>query len=177
MNRHNDPICSEESGAPDASLRIVSRIKTPPGLCQRTVGFTVGPLATVSYGRVMELAIKCGTAPFLILGWAMTHEIGHVLLRTGAHSPEGIMREELETEQARAVVTNDVFFTPEQSEFLRTETLARNKGQQVRTRDLFSNSTTGVPQKPRLLTSPNPPQAVPRVASIYSTENVPQNGQ
>jgi hypothetical protein len=51
-----------------------------------------GKLATMFVDRVEWLAKQAGTDPAMLLGFAITHEIGHLLLGTNAHASSGLMR-------------------------------------------------------------------------------------
>jgi len=54
-----------------------------------------GCWAAVSYCRVPDLALRANISPALVLGKAMAHEQGHLLLGPG-HSDTGIMQAELD---------------------------------------------------------------------------------
>jgi hypothetical protein len=126
--RHSqdDSTCARELGPTEVVLRIVLRIKVFPGINHDTnLGFAVGPYATVSFSRVLDLARNQSDPPFLILGRAMAHEIGHSLLRSMAHSPEGIMRAQGGGQNLKVAATNDMFFTRQQSEALQATLLMR----------------------------------------------------
>ena len=49
-------------------------------------------LATVYVDRVESVARGAGIDPRRVLGLAIAHEIGHVLLDSNAHAPSGLMR-------------------------------------------------------------------------------------
>jgi hypothetical protein len=115
--------CSGELGPTEVVLRIVPLIKVFPGVDHDAAGFAVGPYATVSFARVMDLARNDSAPRFVILGRAMAHEIGHVLLRTSGHSPEGIMRAQWGGAELKVVTTNDMFFTRKQSKALQATLL------------------------------------------------------
>ncbi len=51
-----------------------------------------GVLATVFLDRVERLARLSGTDAVALLGRAIAHEIGHLLLGSTGHSPDGLMR-------------------------------------------------------------------------------------
>jgi hypothetical protein len=67
-----------------------------PGLI---LGFAVveqssgGVMATVFLDRVRSVARRAGIAAGVLLGRAMAHEVGHLLLSSNAHSSSGLMRE------------------------------------------------------------------------------------
>jgi len=54
-----------------------------------------------------------------VLGHAMAHEIGHLLLETGEHSATGLMRARWSAPELRRAAWGQLLFTPEQSARLR----------------------------------------------------------
>ncbi len=52
--------------------------------------------------RVVNVALQKGRDSEELLGRVMAHEIGHLLLREGSHSPSGIMRDHLNLKTRRA---------------------------------------------------------------------------
>lgn len=91
-----------------------------------------GCYAQVFYQRVEELAR--GGEVFVhrthILGHAMAHEIGHLLLGDNSHAPAGIMRADWQREDLRYAARGMLLFTPEQAELIRTEVMARTAEQE-----------------------------------------------
>ena len=61
-----------------------------------------------------------------ILGHAIAHEIGHLLLNQQVHSPRGIMRGEWGFADFRDMACGMLLFTPKQAENLRADALRRN---------------------------------------------------
>jgi hypothetical protein len=61
-----------------------------------------------------------------ILGHAIAHEIGHLLLNQQVHSAHGIMRGEWGFADFRDMTEGMLLFTPEQTEFLRADARRRN---------------------------------------------------
>jgi hypothetical protein len=55
------------------------------------------------------------------LGAVIAHELGHLLLGTNAHSPQGIMQARWQAEQLRNVGQGRMLFTPEQAGRLRNK--------------------------------------------------------
>jgi hypothetical protein len=51
-----------------------------------------GVLATIYADRVWWMAAQTGVAPQVLLGRAIAHELGHLLLATSAHGSVGLMR-------------------------------------------------------------------------------------
>ena len=55
-------------------------------------GAGIGRLATVYPDRVARLAEWAGVNSSVLLGRVIAHEVGHLLLGTTDHSPNGLMR-------------------------------------------------------------------------------------
>jgi hypothetical protein len=75
--------------------RLVSRAEATPlvlGEAFIDMGERSGVLATVYVDRVESIAARTEIDTVLLLGRAMAHELGHLLLGTNAHSPSGLMR-------------------------------------------------------------------------------------
>jgi hypothetical protein len=71
------------------------------GDLQRTLGTVMGatvwtakgtPVMYVFFRRVETEAERYGVSVSLVLAYALAHELGHVLMPEGGHSPEGLMR-------------------------------------------------------------------------------------
>ena len=60
-----------------------------------------------------------------ILGNAMAHELGHLLLNMQGHLRVGIMRGAWELEDLQAIASGRLAFTPQQAKVLRTEVIRR----------------------------------------------------
>jgi hypothetical protein len=63
-----------------------------------------------------------------ILGHAIAHEIGHLLLNQQVHSPHGIMRGEWGYTDFRDMTEGMLLFTTEQTEFMREDVRRRSWG-------------------------------------------------
>jgi hypothetical protein len=66
-----------------------------------------------------------------ILGHAIAHEIGHLLLNQQVHSPHGIMRGEWGFADFRDMTDGMLLFTLEQAEILRADVRRRNTQQEI----------------------------------------------
>jgi len=82
--------------------------------------------AVILYDRVQNLAgfKRTDTAP--ILGIAMAHEIGRLLLRFREHSSQGIMRRDWPSTDLQSAAQARLRFTAEQSQRMRDEVLRRS---------------------------------------------------
>jgi hypothetical protein len=88
--------CWDVPAADEVLLRIVI---APPGAAPGSLGYAVvdlkqgtGALATVYADRITEVARRTRTDAGKLLGRAIAHEIGHLLLGTSDHSADGLMR-------------------------------------------------------------------------------------
>ena len=90
--------CTDAPAADELMVRIV---RAPRGLHDvDELGFSYvdsvrrsGALATVFADRIHALASNGDTRAGTLLGRAMAHEVGHLLLGTTDHSSEGLMRQ------------------------------------------------------------------------------------
>jgi hypothetical protein len=92
-----------------------------------------GPDITVFYDRIERLemrAVSSAASVPQILGYAMAHEIGHVLLGSRQHSSEGIMKGGWSEEEFERLAKGWLGFTPEQSAVMRENAFRRATLQQ-----------------------------------------------
>ena len=87
---------NEPAFPPEVIIRIVT---APPGAPPGSLGFSLvdvveraGTLATVYADRVTDLARLGDIEMGRLLGRAMAHEVGHLLLGTTRHANRGLMR-------------------------------------------------------------------------------------
>jgi len=88
------------TGLPHESDLLVRIVRAPdPLVSTDTLGFAAvdtaagrGTLATVFADRIARTAARAGINGATLVGYAMAHEIGHLLLGTDAHAPRGLMR-------------------------------------------------------------------------------------
>jgi hypothetical protein len=92
-------VCQRPMDATEVAVRIV-RGRTAPFKGDLPLGYSLidtqqrrGALATIYLDRVEWIAADAGIDPRVVLGRAIAHEIGHLLLGTNEHSPRGLMRE------------------------------------------------------------------------------------
>jgi hypothetical protein len=91
--------CDEPVGRAELSVRIVSQTASPSAAGHLQLGYSLvdtarreGALATVFADRVQWLAVQAGAETPVVLGFAVAHEIGHLLLGTNTHAAGGLMR-------------------------------------------------------------------------------------
>jgi len=104
-------------GVPDHVLGLSMYSKDKPG-----------HLAYVFYHRVEEFvqARNLHEHKARILGLAMAHEIGHLLLPLHSHSSRGVMRATWDREDFELAARGNLDFTPKQAELIRSEVLRRS---------------------------------------------------
>jgi len=74
--------------------------------------------AFVFYNRIVDLAQQNGVDIAPILGHALAHEMGHVLLPYGSHTSQGIMREEWDRAQFEAMGKGLLTFTAQHTDLI-----------------------------------------------------------
>ena len=114
------------SGLPRSGLRLRIVAAAPRGLNKHTLGYAspcaaFGIDATIFRDRIETAAQN--VVPFMprILGHAMAHELGHVLLRSAEHPATGLMRRRWTQSDWERVMTSMLPFTPQESERIRQE--------------------------------------------------------
>jgi len=80
-------------------------------------------VSTVVYQRVEQMSRDAGTDPAVVLGHAMAHELGHLLLRRASHSAAGLMQASLDVQRS---AQGRVSFTAEEAQSIRIG-LANNR--------------------------------------------------
>jgi hypothetical protein len=74
-----------------------------------------GCYADLFYEPIQQLQEETHVSPSVILGHAMAHELGHLLLGTSSHSPNGLMRSHWTGEDLANASKGNLRFTWEQS--------------------------------------------------------------
>jgi hypothetical protein len=88
------------------------------GVAERLVDNT-DRRAFVFYNRIVDLAQQNGVDIAPILGHALAHEMGHVLLPYGSHTSQGIMREEWNRAEFEAMARGLLTFTAQHTALIR----------------------------------------------------------
>ncbi|HET9318547.1 MAG TPA: hypothetical protein VFO27_02190, partial [Bryobacteraceae bacterium] len=99
-----NPICIEPCPPSRFAVRIISEI--PANLAKTSLGVALsesGIYATIFYPRVSEYAQERIATHSQILGHAMAHEMGHLLLGPVPHARFGIMRGEWTAENLQSI--------------------------------------------------------------------------
>jgi hypothetical protein len=126
----NPGPCQRERGPAEFWLRIETR--RPKAATDGVLGFTeidpeTGASAGIYYPAAVEMAKRCQVGIGEILGAAIAHEVGHLLLGAKAHSTRGIMQASWSQPQFQLIGLGELDFAPDQATLLREhlETLQR----------------------------------------------------
>jgi len=135
----SNQTCRHTPGAPELVLRILPRLMAEGlGLEKGTLGFAQQStddapayVANVFYHRVEPLADELACSRAVILGHAVAHEIGHLLLGANRHSASGIMRAHWSEKELHCASAGSLTFLPQQAELLRAAVQARMELQET----------------------------------------------
>jgi hypothetical protein len=111
-------VCREVSVPSHLHLRI---LRTSRGLKATTVGISFsaadgrGCYADLFYEPIQQLQEQSHRSPSVILGHAMAHELGHLLLGTNSHSLSGLMRAHWTPEDLADASKGNLRFSQEQA--------------------------------------------------------------
>jgi hypothetical protein len=144
VRRASDP-CLAPLGRTELSVRFV-RLPTPPGHQGAVaLGYSLvdtrtrtGALATLYVDRVAGLAVNCEIDFGTLLGRAVAHEIGHLLLGTKNHTDTGLMQALWSRDSLRA--TGDAAWT-----FTAREGRAMRDALRVRAAQQYAAVQLGIP--------------------------------
>jgi hypothetical protein len=103
---------------PVTTLRVMAVNPAAMGVAV-TTSKTRGRLAYILYNRVEQVAADFKTDIAVVLGHAMAHEIGHMLLPAG-HSPTGLMRADWTKDDLQQATRGGLLFTEDQGETIRS---------------------------------------------------------
>ena len=94
-------------------------------------GGQAGCSAYIFYRNVLEVAGDGVADKSQVLGHAMVHEIGHLLLGPNSHTASGIMRGRWNKQDLETIAKGHLEFSEQQSEHIREEILERSTIQQA----------------------------------------------
>lgn len=127
------PACEPPLGAMGVDLRILPQTmaaRVQSG--KERLGFALpstkpgsASAAWVFHHRVEQLAESKDASAAQILGHAVAHEIGHLLLGPNRHSLTGLMRADWGRTELQRASRGEILFTPEQCGIIRAEVLTR----------------------------------------------------
>jgi hypothetical protein len=124
-----------EPGAGVVDVSILPRSMTALAkLSGSTIGLTPmvhegdrATFASVSYDRIELEVHNTDASTAQILGYAIAHELGHMLLRTSHHSSTGIMVAKWRLMDLQRAAQGLLGFTPKQADYMRAELTDREK--------------------------------------------------
>ncbi len=122
-------VCDQALSSGDVVVRLIVGSEGESGE-RRALGYSlfdangVSGFATVYVDRVDWLAKRAQYPRAPVLGRAIAHEIGHLILRSNAHTDTGLMREVWTAEQVVRNRREDWTFSADQSGDLRNARLA-----------------------------------------------------
>jgi hypothetical protein len=129
MQRSQPPAAATTSSlddAPDLTVIILSHAmalqkEVPEGAVgtAATAADAHGRIAYVLYDRVVAAALSAGWDPVDFMSVVITHEIAHLLLPPGSHTPDGLMRAHWEMADLRRIDLRALTFTDGQAEQMR----------------------------------------------------------
>jgi len=123
-----DKEASHESRFMIAILSHAQAQRLDPALTRDAVGVAVsdgvsrGRVAYVFFKRVEQLTGGNGVDLAHVLGIAMAHELGHLLLPAKAHAQAGLMRANWTKKDLQLAQRSRLFFSAEQGELIRSRT-------------------------------------------------------
>ncbi|MGC9973737.1 MAG: hypothetical protein ABSE56_24465 [Bryobacteraceae bacterium] len=122
----DNAVCGTESTPPDVILRILGR--RPGGALKSPLGYAIpGGYASVYALNAYSSAECAGVDGSVVLGIAIGHELGHVLLGgLEAHSRRGIMQAKWGKKDLRAADQRALGFAPDEARKLRAEVVLRS---------------------------------------------------
>jgi len=125
LEADSSPRCALDSREqPCGMLRIHPR---PPNdtMSHEIAGYAFPgtPFASIIFDAVVEEAKSVARSESLVLGHTMAHEIGHLFLPAGYHSPEGIMQARLNETSWRQADQGSLLFSSQEAEALRQHML------------------------------------------------------
>ena len=122
----DDRVCGTESKPAEVILRILGR--RPGGALNRPLGYAIpGGYANVYALDAYSSAESAGVDGSVVLGIAIGHELGHLLLGgLEAHSRTGIMQAKWAKKDVRAASHRALGFAPEEARKLRAEVVLRS---------------------------------------------------
>ena len=130
----NSRVCETPVVGSQLSVRLVRLPGTPSARGQLQLGYSLvdttageGTLATIYVDRVHWLAGQAGADAAVLLGFAIAHEVGHLLLGTSAHAASGLMRAVWSRAELQGHDRADWLFSPEEASRMKSS-IARRDG-------------------------------------------------
>jgi len=110
---------------PGVSAELTT-IKNAAGLAVLAANGPAGSVAYIFSDRIDRFSPGCRITKAQVLAHTMAHEIGHLMLRTGAHAPRGLMRAEWNLKDFEKMARQNLLFSEEQSRLMKEGARQRN---------------------------------------------------
>jgi hypothetical protein len=128
-------VCATPPTSQELVIRLVRSTSGTLGMGHAALGYSLidaetstGTIGTVFIDRVEQLANSVTLETATLMGRAIAHEIGHLILGSNQHSDAGLMREIWTVEQLRKNRTVDWVFLPAEGERMRQARLQATTG-------------------------------------------------
>lgn len=128
-----DDRCPETTSTDDIRIRVVQGPTNLPGFARPLGVANLGPgeeaggLATNYTGHASDFAAETGTRFERLLGLVITHELGHLVLASPAHSAFGLMQSVWSATSLQSTAREALHFSAQQGAELRAK-LTRRPG-------------------------------------------------
>ncbi len=110
------PACDQPLSRSDVVLRILPVFRDAKHHASReTMGAAIGVYASIYLPYVHECAERLDLSDFQVLAIAIAHELGHLLLADGQHSPRGIMRADWRPDDLRKAARRYLRFSADEA--------------------------------------------------------------
>ena len=126
------PACQRPPGPGEVILHVVPATDANALNHRRSLGFSLidrgtstGTIANVYADRIAALADATDADRVRLLGRAIAHEVGHLLMGTNQHSPRGLMRAVWSQQELRRNTPLDWQFSDEDARTMRNLVEAR----------------------------------------------------
>lgn len=113
-------------------ILVPNLVQKPPATSDDMLGFTElderlgNGSSGVSYPAAVQAAKEYDCDVFQVLGAAIAHEVGHLLLGAKAHTPRGVMCLHWGRTQFELISISELIFTADQSKRLRHQIIAKS---------------------------------------------------
>ena len=129
--------CEQTAGPTALVIHVVPKNATRRGASVRSLGYSVpdesgefGMYCGVFYDRVQQVSrLPINKAD--VLGHAMAHELGHLLLGVNAHTTDGLMSAQWTPRELALAAQGKMLFREEERRKIQSNILARNSAREL----------------------------------------------
>ena len=101
-------------------VRFIDDTPGHPGAMAFSNPFDPVPVVTVMYDRILFATERSPERRAAILAHVLVHEIGHLLMRTNAHSPDGVMKAHWSSADQTRMAYRPLPFLPDDVDMIRS---------------------------------------------------------